>query len=89
MVRLARPGGWVVGLEPDVEISICYPPIPELARLFELFAGAFARNGADPNIGRRMAELDALDAAARPHFEHPEPVVMPHLSFIAWGRKPG
>lgn len=138
MVRLTRPGGWVVGLEPDIESSICYPPIPELARLRELFAAAFARNGADVLIGRRMAELyrgaglvdvgvdakatayppghsrrtiwvdlarvlrprmlelgladeaelEALDAAARPHFEHPDTVVMPHLSFLAWGRKP-
>ena len=42
MVRLARPGGWVVGIEPDVESALCYPPL-----------SAFA----DPHFGRRMADL--------------------------------
>ena len=28
MVRLARPGGWVAGLEPDAEYSLCYPACP-------------------------------------------------------------
>lgn len=57
MVRLARPGGWVAGLEPDTEAAICYPPHPLFDRLNELFAIAFSRNGADPHFGRRMAEL--------------------------------
>jgi SAM-dependent methyltransferase len=33
MVRLARPGGWVAGLEPDGEVGICYPPEPAFDRL--------------------------------------------------------
>jgi ubiquinone/menaquinone biosynthesis C-methylase UbiE len=57
MVRLARPGGWVVGLEPDTEYSLCYPSDPALRRLPEVFRAAFARNGADPFIGRRVSEL--------------------------------
>ena len=57
MVRLVRPGGWVAGLEPDCEHGICYPPHPAFDRLSALFAAAFSRNGADPFIGRRMAEL--------------------------------
>jgi ubiquinone/menaquinone biosynthesis C-methylase UbiE len=57
MVRLARPGGWVAGLEPDTEHALCYPPHPAFERLCELFTVAFARNGADPHIGRRLAEL--------------------------------
>ena len=57
MARLARPGRWVAGLEPDVEAAICYPPHPAVSRLTEIFAAAFTRNGADPQIGRRMAEL--------------------------------
>ena len=28
MVRLARPGGCVAALEPDVGVSVCYPPHP-------------------------------------------------------------
>jgi ubiquinone/menaquinone biosynthesis C-methylase UbiE len=57
MIRLARPGGWVAGLEPDTEVAICYPPHPAFDRLCEIFTVAFSRNGADPHFGRRMAEL--------------------------------
>ncbi|MBV8990926.1 MAG: methyltransferase domain-containing protein [Solirubrobacterales bacterium] len=57
MVRLVRPAGWVAGLEPDTEHGICYPPHPAFDRLSKLFTAAFSRNGADPCIGRRMAEL--------------------------------
>ena len=138
MARLTRPGGWVVGLEPDTGAAICYPPHPAFDRLCEIFTVAFIRNGADLHIGRRMAELyrhagledvsvearagvyapghsrrtiradlvrairpqilelgladehelDELDAAAREHFDNPDTIVMPHLNFLAWGRKP-
>jgi len=57
MVRLARPGGWVAGLEPDTQYAICYPPHPAFDRLCEIFTIAFSRNGADPHFGRRLAEL--------------------------------
>jgi ubiquinone/menaquinone biosynthesis C-methylase UbiE len=57
MARLARPGGWVAGQEPDVEHSLCYPPLPAWDRLRELFCLAFGRSGADPNVGRRLPEL--------------------------------
>jgi ubiquinone/menaquinone biosynthesis C-methylase UbiE len=57
MVRLAKPGGWVAGLEPDTEAAICYPPHPAFDRLCEIFTIAFSRNGADPFFGRRLAEL--------------------------------
>jgi ubiquinone/menaquinone biosynthesis C-methylase UbiE len=57
MVRLARPGGWVAGIEADMEIGICQPPLPEFDRLCELFHAAFTRNGANPRLGRRMPEL--------------------------------
>jgi hypothetical protein len=33
-------------------------------------------------------ELDELDAAAREHLSNPDVVVMPNLTFLAWGRKP-
>ena len=138
MIRLARPGGSVVSVEPDCETYICYPPHPAFDRLAELFTAAFSRNGADPLIGRRLAELyrdagledvtiearasvyplghsrrtirpdlirtlrspilaleaadeqelDALDAAAREHLANPDVVVMPHVYFLATGRKP-
>jgi hypothetical protein len=57
MARLARPGGWVVAMEPDCEYKLCYPPDPALERLFEIFQAVFRRNGADPWIGRRVPEL--------------------------------
>lgn len=57
MVRLARPGAWVAGLEADMEIGICYPPHPAFDRLCELFQAAFSRDGANPQLGRAMAEL--------------------------------
>ena len=138
MVRLARPGGWVASLEPDVECALCYPAHPAYTRMWELFRAAFARNGADLLIGRRLAELyrqaglqeigieararvcqpsdsrrtigpdlvrslhpvivslgladqdelRALDRAVRIHLDDPHTLVMPHLSFLAWGRKP-
>jgi SAM-dependent methyltransferase len=138
MVRLARPGAWVAGLEPDTGVAICYPAHPAFERLCEIFTIAFSRNGADPHIGRRMGELyrqagledvgmearagvyppghsrrsiradlvramrpqildmgladerelDEVDAEARAHFAEPDTVVMPSLSFLAWGRKP-
>lgn len=57
MVRLARPGGWLASMEYDMEYALCYPPSPAFARICEIFTVAFARNGADPCIGRRVPEL--------------------------------
>jgi SAM-dependent methyltransferase len=57
MVRLCRPGGWVLSFEPDPEASICYPTHPAYQRLVDMFAPVFTRNGADWRIGRRLAEL--------------------------------
>jgi hypothetical protein len=47
----------VAALEPDTEYGPCYPPHPAFARICEIYAVAAARNGADPRIGRRVAEL--------------------------------
>ena len=138
MVRLAKPGGWVAGLEPDAEYALCYPAHPAYTRIWELFRTAFSRHGADLLVGRRLAELyhhaglrdigvearaavyragdsrrmigpdlvrslhpaivslglagqeelDALDRAVRVHLDDPFTLVIPHLSFLAWGRKP-
>lgn len=57
MVRLARPGGWVAAMEPDVEYTMCYPPHPAFTRICAIFPVVFGRNGADPHIGRRVPEL--------------------------------
>ena len=57
MTRLARPGGWVAGLEADGEHSLCHPAHPAWDLLCEIFLTAFSRNGADPLTGRRLPEL--------------------------------
>jgi ubiquinone/menaquinone biosynthesis C-methylase UbiE len=57
MVRLARPGGWVAGQEPDAGLHLCYPHLPAWDRLNEIFQAAYRRQGADPFIGRRLTEL--------------------------------
>ena len=57
MVRLAKPGGWVAGLEPDTEYFMCYPPHPAWDRLREIFHASFSRSGADLHIGRRLTEM--------------------------------
>ncbi len=57
LVRLARPGGWVVGMEPDADHPVCHPPHPAVDRLFDLLTRALTRAGADPHLGRRLAEL--------------------------------
>ena len=33
-------------------------------------------------------ELDEIDRAVREHLDDPGTIVMPHLTFLAWGRKP-
>ena len=57
MTRLARPGGWVACLEPDVASAWCYPPHPAFERICEIFPVVFSRNGASLTIGRQVPEL--------------------------------
>ncbi len=56
MARVVRVGGFVLACaEPDYGGRIDYPP--ELAILGRLQAEALRRQGADPQIGRRLGEL--------------------------------
>ena len=139
MVRLTRPGGWVVVLEPDAGSSVCHPPHPAWDRLTQIFFSAQQVDGADTFIGRRVpelfrkaglvdigveakadiypagnsrrtiradlvrsmrpkilaagiaseSELDEVDQAVREHLNDPDTLMLPHLLFLAWGRKPG
>jgi SAM-dependent methyltransferase len=57
MARLARPGGWVAAMEPDVEHTLCYPPHPAFDRVCEIFRVVFSRNGANIAMGRQLPEL--------------------------------
>jgi ubiquinone/menaquinone biosynthesis C-methylase UbiE len=77
MTRLARPGGWVAGLEADGEHSLCYPAHPAWDRLSEIFLTAFSRNGADcvaplhpAGYSRRTIRLDLVRSM--------RPVIMQH-----------
>jgi SAM-dependent methyltransferase len=56
MARLAKPGGWVAALEPDL-LGLCYPPHPAVDQLTKLFATAIRHDGADPHLGRRLPHL--------------------------------
>jgi ubiquinone/menaquinone biosynthesis C-methylase UbiE len=57
MARLTRPGGHVAAMEYDMEHALCYPPHPAFDRICEIFTAAFRRNGADPQIGRKVPEM--------------------------------
>ena len=56
MRRVVRPGGYVLALaEPDYGGRIDYPP--EFAALGRLQAEALRRQGADPDLGRKLSAL--------------------------------
>lgn len=56
MIRVTRPGGFVIALaEPDYGGRVDYPP--EMAALGELQAIALSRRGAETRMGRRLAAL--------------------------------
>jgi SAM-dependent methyltransferase len=58
MRRVTRPGGHILALaEPDYGSRIDYPP--ELAQLGRLQAESLRRQGADPDLGRRLGEIFA------------------------------
>lgn len=138
MSRLVRPGGWIVGMEPDGAGRVYYPPNPAIDRLHEIFGATYRLDGADPFIGRRVPELfreagltdvgvearadvyppghsrrtlrpdlvrsmrakivergiagerelRELDDTARTYLDDPTTLVVPHLFFLTWGRKP-
>jgi ubiquinone/menaquinone biosynthesis C-methylase UbiE len=56
MVRLAKPGGWVAGEEPDV-IFVCNPANEAWNRLAEVLRQTWQLELADIKMGRRMTEL--------------------------------
>ena len=57
MTRLARPGGWVASMEPDLPGLLCHPPLPAWDRLTEISVAAFQADGADLRVGRRVPGL--------------------------------
>ena len=57
MVRLTRPGGFVMAMEPDIPLTVCYPRSEAWERMGQLFGKSYASDGADEAIGRRLSEL--------------------------------
>jgi SAM-dependent methyltransferase len=57
MVRLVKPGGWVLVDEADGAVSMCYPPHPAWDRLSEILRAAYRSDGADLSIGRKVSNL--------------------------------
>jgi SAM-dependent methyltransferase len=57
MVRLVKPGGWVLVDEADGAVSMCYPPHRAWDRLNEIFRAAYRSDGADLSIGRKVSHL--------------------------------
>jgi SAM-dependent methyltransferase len=57
MVRVARPGGWVVTDEADAGVSVCYPPCQSWDRLQAILHEAYRSEGADLLAGRRLTAI--------------------------------
>jgi SAM-dependent methyltransferase len=57
MVRLVKPGGWVLTEEADSAAHICYPPHPAWDRLITILHAAYGSDGADVLIGRKLARM--------------------------------
>jgi SAM-dependent methyltransferase len=66
----------------------------------DIYAAGHSRRTVRPDLVRSMRpkilergiagerELDELDRAVREHLDDPHTLVMPHLLFLAWGRRP-
>ncbi len=57
MVRVVKPGGWIIADEVDGEVRVCYPPHEAWDRLVEIFHAAYRSDGADLMIGRKLTSL--------------------------------
>jgi SAM-dependent methyltransferase len=57
MVRLVKPGGWVLTEEADAAAHVCYPPHPAWDRLTTVLHAAYRSDGADLLIGRKLGQL--------------------------------
>lgn len=57
MIRITRPGGVVALQEPDSSAWVCDPPHPAWESLRAELVDAYARNGKNFDMGRRIARL--------------------------------
>ena len=65
MVRAVRPGGRIVLEDDDHDLLRLHPEPPGFRRLWRAYIRAFAANGTDPFIGRKLPAL-LLAAGAMP-----------------------
>lgn len=72
MLRVAKPGGFVVAFEPDFACDIAYPPEPALDLINRIWNGLFQ----DPTVGRKLvsyfrtAGAQDIQAGAALQLEH-------------------
>jgi hypothetical protein len=57
MVRVTRPGGWVVLQDADASTWTCDPPHPAWQRLRDAVFQAWQANGLDREVGRRLGTM--------------------------------
>jgi SAM-dependent methyltransferase len=57
MVRLVKPGGWVLVDEADGGARVCYPPLEAFDQLVAVFQAAYRSDGADLLIGRKLTAM--------------------------------
>jgi SAM-dependent methyltransferase len=57
MVRLVKPGGWLISDEADGAANLCHPPHAAWDRLHEILQAAYRSDGADLAIGRKLSGL--------------------------------
>jgi SAM-dependent methyltransferase len=57
MVRVVRPGGWVVTDEADAGASVCYPPHQAWDQLQAILHEAYRSDGADLLVGRKLTAM--------------------------------
>lgn len=65
MVRAARSGGRIVLQDDDHDVLRLWPEPPGVMELWRAYIQAFARNGNDPHVGRRLVSL-LYEAGAAP-----------------------
>ncbi len=93
MIRLTRPGGFVVAQEVDTVSWVCEPPHPAWDRLLDAWKMIGSELGKDLFIGRRLPGLlkagGLIDVQTHVHalvYQDRHPFKMHLLWFIALGR---
>ena len=57
LVHAMRPGGRLAVEDLDIRVHRVVPPLAEFERYVELYRAVVVRNGGDPSIGPKLAEL--------------------------------